>query len=141
MAGLPGWIGPTIAVSLAVIAASFLLIGAVALAVRFGRRRHSRALRAQLAAFAGDARAVATRLKAEIEGFADLSGETRAKVRAAVDAVEGRLRDVDALVEVLQEEAEETALDIAALLRTVGRAAGALGAARRAIRGRRGAGG
>lgn len=141
MADLPGWIGPTIALSLAIIAASFLLIGAVALAVGLGLRRHSRALRTQLAAFVGDARAVTTRLKAEIEWFADLSGEARAKVRAAVDAVEGRLRDVDALVEVLQEEAEETALDVAALLRTVRRAGGALGAARRAVRRRRGAGG
>jgi hypothetical protein len=44
--------------------------------------------------------------------------------------VDGRLKDLDALAEVLQEEAEATALDVAAFVRTVRRSGKILGAAR-----------
>ena len=130
MSGVPSWIPPTIAISLIVIAASFVVLGTVSLAVGLSLRRHSRAVRARLTAFTSDARAVTLRLKGELESFAELSGEARAKMRGAIDTVEGRLRDLDALVEVLQEEAEETALDIASLVRTIRRSGAILGAAR-----------
>ncbi len=61
-------------------------------------------------------------------------------MRAAIDGVQARVRDLDALVEVLQEEAEETALDVAAFVRTVRRSGAVLGAAKKALRRRRGAG-
>jgi hypothetical protein len=133
----PAWVGPTIALALVVIAASFLVMGGVALALGLAVRRHSRAARAQLAAFAGEARQVTGRLRHELEGYADLSAQTRGKLQAAVASVEQRLRDIDALVEVLHEEAEATALDVAALVRTVRRSGAILGAARRSLRRRR----
>ncbi len=133
----PSWIGPTIAISLVVIAASFLVMGSVALLVGMGLRKQSRALRAQVAAFTGDVRAVTVRLKGEIEGFADISADARQKLKGAIESVDGRLRDLDALVEVVQEEAEETALDVASFIRTVRRTGGILGAARRRLQKRR----
>jgi len=134
----PAWIGPTIAISLVVIAASFLVMGAVALALGLGLWRISREARAKLAALTADAKSATARLKGELDGYADLATETRLKLKRGVDTVEGRLQDLDALVEVLQEEAEETALDVAALVRTVRRSGGLLGAARQAMRRRRG---
>lgn len=135
------WVGPTIAISLAIIAASFLVMGGVSLVIGIGLRKQSRAARDQLAKFTADAKAMTARFKGELEGFADLSAEARTKLRGAIDTVDGRLKDLDALVEVLQQEAEETALDVAAFVRTVRRSGKVLGAAKSAIRSRRGAGG
>jgi uncharacterized protein YoxC len=129
----PSWIGPTIAISLVVIAASFLVMGSVALLVGMGLRRQSRALRA----FTDEARGVSSRLKGELEGFADLSADARERLKVAIDSVDTRLRDLDALVEVVQEEAEETALDVASFVRTIRSTGGILGAARRKLRRRR----
>jgi len=133
----PAWIGPTIAISLVIIAASFLVMGAVALTIGLGIRKVNRDARAKLTALTADARAATARLRSELDGYADLATETRLKLTHGVAKVEQRLQDVDALVEVLQEEAEEAALDVAALVRTVRRTGGILGSARRMLRKRR----
>jgi len=129
----PGWVGPTVAISLVIIAASFLVMGSVVLLTSLSIKKEKSNLKKQLAVVAADAKSVLTRLKGEVEGFADLSAEARGKLRGAIDNVDGRLKDLDALVEVLQEEVEETAIDVAAMVRTVRRSGGILGAARRAM--------
>jgi len=134
---MPTWVGPTVAISLVVIATSMLVMGGVALAIGLGLRKARREVTAKLAALSADAKKAATRLRIEMDGFADLSSETRKKLRSAVDRVEERLVDLDTLVEVLTEEAQETALDVAALVRTVRRPASIFGVARSALRGRR----
>ena len=134
---MPTWVGPTAAIALVVIAASMLTMGGVALAIGLGLRRTKHDLGARLADFTADAKAATSRLRGEVDGFADLSAETRGKLRRGVRKVEERLLDVDALVEVLQEEAEETALDVAALVRTARRSASIFGVARAALRARR----
>jgi uncharacterized protein YoxC len=135
----PTWVGPTVAISLVIIAASFLVMGGVVLAIGLSLRKQSAKARAQLAAFTAETRTITKRFKDELEGFADLSTDVREKLREAIDTVDGRLRDLDALVEVMQEEAEETALDVASMVRTVRRTGGILGAARKALRRRRSA--
>jgi hypothetical protein len=130
----PTWVGPAVAISLMIIAGSQLAIGIVVVLIGFSLRAKSARVRAQLAAFAADSRVVTARIRHELEGYADLSTEARAKLRGAIDTVDGRLRDLDALVEVIQEEAEETALDVASMVRTVRRTGGILGAARKAMR-------
>lgn len=137
MTAIPAWVAPTIAIALAVMAACLLVMGGVALAIGVGLRARTRALTAQLANLTADARAVADRLKIEIDGYADLAGDTRARLKGAVDAVQTRLEDLDSLADVLQDEIEETALSAASLLRTVRRSGAVLGAARRAVRRRR----
>jgi len=134
---MPTWVGPLAAISLAVIATSLLVMGGVVLAIGLGLRRARKQIGARLAGFTADARAATSRLRTEVEGYADLSGEARTKLQAAVRKVEERLTDLDALVEVLQEEAEETALDVAAFVRTARRPAALFGAARSAFRVRR----
>ena len=133
----PAWVGPTVAISLVIIAASFLVMGTVAALIGLGLKKESSKVKRQLAVVSADAKAVLQRLKREVEGFADLSAEARGRLRGAMDTVDGRLKDLDALVEVLQEEAEETALHVASMVRTVRRSGGILGAARRAMSRRR----
>ena len=137
MTSIPVWVAPTVAISLAVIAVCLLAMGGVALAVGLGLRRKSRALTAQLAGVGRDARALAARLRLEVESYADLSADARSRMQGAMTAVQTRLEDLDALAEVLQEEVEETALSAASLLRTVRRSGSVFGAARRALRRRR----
>ncbi len=138
MNGVPEWVGPTIAISLVVIATSFLVMGAVALAIGLGIRSKVKAVRAQLAKYNDELKTLTGRLRSEIDGYASLSAEARGKLRGAIDTVDSRLKDLDALVEVLQVEAEETALDAAAFLRTVRRSGRILSAARGLARRRRG---
>jgi hypothetical protein len=135
---VPTWVGPTIAIALVVIAVSLLVMGGVVLAIGLGLRRARRRLGTQLTAFTDEARVLASRLKHELDGFADLSTDARQRLKGAMDTVDGRLRDLDALVEVLQQEAEEAALDVAALVRTVRSSGRILGAARRQMLTRRG---
>jgi hypothetical protein len=137
MTSIPDWVAPTVAISLAVIAVCLLAMGGVAVALGLGLRRRSRALAAQIAGVNRDARALAARLRLEVESYADLSADTRGKLQGAMTAVQTRLEDLDALADVLQEEVEETALSAASLLRTVRRSGSVLGAARRALRRRR----
>ena len=138
MNGVPEWVGPTIAISLVVIATSFLVMGAVVLAMGLGIRRKVKAVRGQLAKYNDELKTLTGRLRSEIDGYASLSTEARGKLRGAIDTVDSRLKDLDALVEVLQVEAEETALDAAAFLRTVRRSGRILSAARGLARRRRG---
>ncbi len=137
MTPIPAWIAPTIAISLVVIAASLLAVGAVAIVTGLSLRSKSRAIARQLAQLTSDARRVAARVRGEVESYADLSSDARAKLRGAIETVEARLRDLDALAEVVQAEVEETALSAATLLRTVRTSGRMLGAARRALRRRR----
>jgi len=134
MESIPAWVAPTIAISLVIIAASMLTVGAIALVIGLGLRRRTREVSAQLSALTADAKTVAARLRHEIDGFADISTEARVKLKRGMNAVETRLQDLDALAEVVQEEVQETALSAASLLRTVRRSGKVLGAGRRAFR-------
>jgi len=137
MAVIPAWVAPTAAIALVVIALSLLAMGAVITAIGLGLRARSRAIGAQLTAVTTDARTVMGRLKVEVEGYVDLSGEARTKLKGAMTALERRLEDLDTLADVLQDEVEDTALSAASLLRTVRRSGAVLGAARRAVTRRR----
>ncbi|HVM43961.1 MAG TPA: hypothetical protein VMT77_10650 [Gemmatimonadales bacterium] len=137
MSVIPAWVAPTAAIALVVIALSLLAMGAVVTAIGLGLRARSRAIGAQLTAVTTDARTVMGRLKVEVEGYVDLSGEARAKLKGAMTSLERRLEDLDTLADVLQDEVEDTALSAASVLRTVRRSGSVLGAVRRAVTRRR----
>jgi len=61
------------------------------------------------------------KLRAEIDGVVETSRDIRTRVGNAADAAESRLLDLEALLDVVQEEVEETVLDVAAALRTTRR--------------------
>ena len=72
-------------------------------------------------AMVDDATAVVGTVKGEVEGLADTSKGIRKRAERAATSIEDRLRDIETLVDVVQEEVEDTALDIAAALRTTRR--------------------
>lgn len=76
---------------------------------------------------------VAGRVKGEVEAIVDTSKDLRAKVHRAANAAEVRLTDLETLLDVVYEEVEDTALDVAAALRTTRRGAGLFSKMKRAI--------
>ena len=68
-----------------------------------------------------DAAGVVGVIKSEVDGLADTSQGLRKRAEGMAISVEDRLRDIEALIDVVQEEVEDTALDIAAALRTTRR--------------------
>ena len=143
----PAWVGPTMAISLAVIALSILL-AALALAIAALRvTSQVKQLGAVLEGLQDDA---AQALKAvrrlteqgqdlmvlvrhEAGAFAQTSRRVRRKVTRGVDRVEGKLNDLETLYDLLHGEVEDTALDVAAALRSVRRGNGMLGRVRRLL--------
>ena len=65
-----------------------------------------------------DAEQVVTVVKSEVNGLANTSQGLRKRLERGANAVEDRLSDLSALLDVVQEEVEDTALDLAAALRT-----------------------
>jgi uncharacterized protein YoxC len=141
---IPGWVGPTMAIALVIIALAFVLIAlAVAVTARQAAqemRQLSRvieSLRSDLAPALGAVQAVSSegqRLAAlvgsETEELVDASRKLREGVRE-------RIANLEAIYEVLAEEVEETALDIAVTLRRIRTGAGWFGRLRRLLGGRR----
>ena len=82
-----------------------------------------------------EANRAVTKLRSEIDGVVETSQDIRARVRNAADAAEGRLLDLEALLDVVQEEVEETVLDVAAALRTTRRGSTILRAMKRVFLG------
>ena len=83
-----------------------------------------------------DAGAVVKTVRGEVEHYARHAEDVRERLGGLVDDVEDRLRDLETVVDIVQFEVEETALDVAAALRTTRRSASILGAMKRAFLGR-----
>src|SRR2546429_7558799 len=96
-------------------------------------------LREQLAGPAvSDVRQLVATIRTEADGLAGTSRELRARIVKAADAAEARLQDLDALLDVVQEEVESAVLDVAATLRGVRRGIALVDRGPRALkRGRR----
>lgn len=86
-----------------------------------------------------DASAVVATVKTEVDGLADTSKDIRKRAERAAASIDDRLHDVEALVDVVQQEVEDTALDLTAALRTTRRGGKLFKRMRRALlrRGRR----
>ena len=141
----PAWIGPTVAISLAIIALAFLAIGvAVALMART-TVREIRALRAKVDPAVDGLRRITDAgaelsgdIKHEIREYLATSRALRRDLTRGVYQVKSRLADLDALYEVVHEEVEDTALDVAARVRSVRNGVGMVSRIRRwLVRGRR----
>jgi gas vesicle protein len=143
----PGWVGPTIAISLAVIALSVVAAAAAAAiaALRLSSQARkiadvvdglqddaAQAVKAtrQLAEQAQDLLVV---VRNEAGAYAQTGRRLRRKVVRGVDRIEGRLADLESLYNVVHDEVEDTALDVAAALRSVRRGNGMLGRVRRLL--------
>jgi hypothetical protein len=147
VAATPDWVGPTAAISLVVIAVS-ILGAAVALAVAAMRiAGETRKLGTMLQGYQEDvaqtlagARRLTDQgqdllvvLRQEIGAFTQTSRRIRRKLTRGVDSIEAKLADLETLYDLVHEEVEDTALDVAAALRTSREGNGMLGRVRRLI--------
>jgi len=94
------------------------------------------ALTAARSTFEDAGKAVAA-VRREIESFADTSRDLRGRVLRAAAATQDRLQDLGAVLDVLHEEVEDAALDLATTLRTARGGMSLFSSVRRALFGRR----
>ena len=143
----PDWVGPTVAISLVVIAVS-MLGGAVAVAVGALRiagetRKLSAMIRGhqeEVTQMLAGARRLTEQgqdllllLRQEVGAFTQTSRRIRRKLVRGVDSIEAKLADLETLYDLVHEEVEDTALDVAAALRGSREGDGMLGRVRRLI--------
>jgi len=142
---MPGWVGPTAAISLVIIALSFAAIAAGLALVARATKREIAEVSEKLEGIRGDlhdamhaVRRVAEtgedlsiKLKEEVQHYLATSRAIRHDLERGVRKVKTRLADLDALYEVVHDEVEDTALDVAAKVRTVRDGAGMVGRLRR----------
>jgi hypothetical protein len=142
---MPAWIGPTVAISLVVIALAFAAVGvAVGLLARTAIRE-VRELREEVAPAISAVRRITDAgadlsgdIKQEVQEYLATSRAVRRDLERGVYQVKSRLADLDALYEVVHEEVEDTALDVAARVRAVRNGGGMVSRIRRwLVRGRR----
>ena len=147
VAATPAWVGPTVAISLAVIALSVLgmaiVVGRSVLTLVAHRKRiaavfdtlQEDARQALVAArrLTEQAQDLMVLVRHEAGAFAETSRRVRRKVVRGVDRVEERLADLETLYDVVHDEVEDTALDVAAALRSARQGNGMIGRVRRLL--------
>jgi uncharacterized protein YoxC len=146
-AAVPAWVGPTMAISLAIIALS-ILGAAVALAVVAlrvstqaekigttvsGLQEDVAQMLKSVRRLTEQAQDVMVLVRHEAGAFAQTSRRLRRKLVRGVDRVEGKLADLETLYDVVHGEVEDAALDVASTLRSVRRGNGMLGRVRRLL--------
>ncbi|MGH7578874.1 MAG: hypothetical protein ACREM9_01785 [Gemmatimonadales bacterium] len=143
----PEWVGPTVAISLVVIAVA-ILAGAVAVAVAALRIvGETRKLSTMIQGYQEDVGQVVAGVRRltdqgqdmlviarqEVGAFTQTSRRIRRKLVRGVDSVEAKLADLETLYDLVHDEVEDTALDVAAALRTSRQGNGMLGKVRRLL--------
>jgi hypothetical protein len=130
------------AISVAMLALMSLVLVALA-AVWLGRVRRlldrdGQPLLQAARAVAEDAGKIVGQLRGEVEQIVATSRDVRLRVSGAAGSLDERARDLDAVLDILQDEVEETALDVAVALRATRRGTSVIRAVKRAfLRGRR----
>jgi hypothetical protein len=143
----PDWVGPAVAISLVVIAVTVVGTAAVriytALRIVGETRKVSTMIQGHqedVAQALAGARRLADQgqdllvlIRQEIGAFTQTSRRIRRKLVRGVDNIEAKLADLETLYDLVHEEVEDTALDVAAALRTSREGNGMLGRVRRMI--------
>lgn len=142
-----GWVGPTMAISLAVIALAVLIVGVVLVVLGIkvaGQLNHVSELTAGLREDVSRTLRRGRRLLRRSEDVVGIVGQEasalahasrrlRRKVERGSERIESRLEDLEALYDVVHEEVEDTALDVAAAMRSLRRRDGMIGRFRRLL--------
>ena len=147
-----GWVGPTGAIALVVIALAFAIMAAVVVLLARGAADEVRALSAEMARLREELSPALRSLQRVADAGVDLSTDVREEVQNYLatsrvlrkDLEHGmrrlkvRLADLDALYEVVHGEVQDTALDVASRLRTVRKGVRVVSRIRRMLARRRG---
>ena len=118
---LPTWVGVVSAISLVIVALAAIVVAVASVASALGIRAFTKALEQLAGPTIQDVRQLIGTIKGEADALVGTSRDIRERILRAADAAEHRLSDLDALVEVVQDEVEGTVLDAAATLRNVRR--------------------
>ena len=144
---VPGWVGPTMAISLAVLALSVVGM-AVAVAVAAmrtaaqvkkvstmvdGLQDHVAQTITSVRRLTEQGQDLLVLMRHEAGAFAQTSRRVRRKVVRGVDRMEEKLADLETLYDLVHHEIEDTALDVAAALRSARRGNGMLSRVRRML--------
>jgi len=150
-APMPGWVGPTIAISVGIMALAWVVVFAAAVLAGISLEKRLDAmsdnlagLRQDLAGMVEGARRVTeqgeslvTMVREEGEAYVATSRRFRKRLDHGIDRFSERAADLDALYEVVHEEVEDTALRFASALRTARLSTGILAKVLRRRRRRR----
>lgn len=148
---MPGWIGPTIALSLMIIAVAVALLTAMALMAVKEAKAHGESLAREIATLRADLAPtldavkrlgekgfdVAEMAQSEAREIIDTTRRIRYDVERGVKRAKGRLADFEATIAVVQEEIDATVVEVGAALQTARSGAGMIGQLRRLVRPRR----
>ena len=143
----PEWVGPTVAISLAVLALSFLAMAIAVGVAAFKVASEVKKVGTMVDGLQDDiqrtlkgvrrlteqAQDVMVLVRHEAGAFAQTARRLRRKTVRAVDRIEAKLQDLETLYDVVHDEIEGTALDVAASLRSLRRGNGMLGRVRRIL--------
>ena len=143
----PAWVGPTVAISLAVLALAFLglaiAVGVAALKLAGQVRKVGTlvdGLQDDVARTLKSVRSLTEQgqdimllIRHETGAFAQTARRLRRKTVRAADRIEIKLEELETLYDVVHDEVEGAALDMAAALRSVRRGNGMLGRVRRLL--------
>jgi uncharacterized protein YoxC len=145
------WVGPTMAIALVIIALSFVAV-AVALVLVLSRlvqpllelSRVIHNLQDDLSwavkgmrQLTDQSQELLALVRQEAGAFAHAGRRLRRQVVKGADRIQSKLEDLETLYDVVHEEVEDTALDVAAVLRSVRQGNGVLGRIRRLLVSRR----
>ena len=118
---LPTWVGVVSALSLATIALAAIVLAVSSVISVLRMHGFVRALEEMAGPAIHDVRQLIGAIKGEADALVGTSRDIRERIMRTADAAEQRLLELDALVEVVQEEMEGTVVDAAATIRNVRR--------------------
>jgi|SRR5438128_7020097 len=131
---IPPWTVLVAALSLAVIALAAIVVAGSALATALGMRAFLRAVEQLSGPALTDVRGLIDTIRTEADALAGTSRDIRLRIVKAADAAQDRLTDLGAVLDVMQDEVEDTVLDVAATARNVRRGLSVWRLGRRALR-------
>jgi uncharacterized protein YoxC len=143
----PAWVGPTVAISLALLALSFLGMGIAVAVAAFRVADQVKKVGLLVTGLQDDvartlkgvhnlteqAQEVMVLVRQEAGAFTQTARRLRRKTVRAVDRIEAKLQDLETLYDVVHDEIEGGVLDIAAALRSLRRGNGVLRRVRRML--------
>lgn len=148
---MPAWVGPTVALSLLVIALAIAVLTAMALIAVREAREHGQSLAKEIATLRADIAPTVAAIRRlgekgldlaelaheEAKAIIETSRRLRYDVERGVKRAKGRLADFEATVEVVQQEIDATVVEVGAALETARSGVGMISQLRRFVRPRR----